>query len=57
MASLNISGFKLANSISVDVHSTVNLKDSCLFDCSDSPADDAMRMISIAFGSQSLDKN
>ena len=54
VASLNISGFKLANSISVDVHSTVNLNDSHFFDCSDSPADDAMRMISIAFGSQSL---
>ena len=54
VASLNISGFKLANSISVDVHNTVNLNDSYLFDCNDSPADDAMRMISIAFGSQSL---
>ena len=52
--SLNISGFKVANSVNVDVHNTVNLNDSCLFDCNDSPADDAVRMISIAFGSQSL---
>ena len=54
--SLNISGFKLANSMSVDAHNTVNLDDSCLFDCDNSPADDAVRMISIAFGGQSLTK-
>ena len=52
--SFNISGFKLVNSISVDLHSTVNLNDSCLVDSDDSPTDDAVRMISIAFGSQSL---
>ena len=52
--SLNISGFKLTSSIRVDVHNTVNLNDSCLFDCDDSPANDAVKMISIAFGSQSL---
>ena len=54
--SLNISGFKLSNSISVDVHSTVSLNDSCLFDCDNIPADDAIRMTSISFGSQSLAK-
>ena len=53
--SLNISGFQLASSISVDIHNnTVTLNDSCLLDCDDSPANDAVRMISIAFGSQSL---
>ena len=52
--SLNISGFILASSVSVDVHNAINLNDSCLFDCNDSPADEAVKMISIAFGSQSL---
>ena len=52
--SLNISGFKLANSISADVHNTVNLNDSCLVDCDGLPTNDAVRMISIALGSHSL---
>ena len=52
--SLNISGFKLASSIGVDVYNIVNLNDSCLFDCDGLSTNNPVRMISIAFGSQSL---
>ena len=49
--SLILSGFKLVDSTGTN---NITLDDSCLFDCEDSPADDAVRMIFIAFGSQSL---
>ena len=53
--SLDISGFKLIDSSSatVDVH-MINLNDSFVVDSDGLPVDGAVRMIYIAFGSQSL---
>ena len=55
LESLNTSAFKLIGSSSVtgNMH-TITLNDSFVFDSDDSLGGDAVRMISIAFGSQSL---